>query len=306
MNKLDLAVDVAGIKMKNPVTTASGTFGFGLDYLDYYDVNLLGAVTLKSLTREKRYGNPPPRTIETPGGLLNSIGLANPGIEKFLEDVLPNLELIKVPILASIAGDTVDDYVYLAEKLKNESKIAGLEVNISCPNVKRGGLEFGVESSQVKKLVQEVRMATNLPLIIKLSPNVTDIVGIAEAAVEGGADALALVNTLLGMKIDIGKRKPAMANRVAGLAGPAIRPVALRMVWQVAQAVPVPIIGMGGICTAEDALEFIMAGATAVAVGTCNFVNPKAPVDIIEGLAQFCREEGIESIIELVGCVWKD
>jgi dihydroorotate dehydrogenase (NAD+) catalytic subunit len=305
MTEVNLAVDVAGITMDNPVTTASGTYGFGLDYSRYYDVNLLGALTLKSITLEKREGNPPPRIIETPAGILNSIGLANPGLDRFLTEVIPSLEAVKIPVLASIAGDTIEDYVLLAERLSQEPKIAGLEVNISCPNVKKGGLEFGVDTVQVKKLVQAVRSSTDLPLIIKLSPNVTDITAIARSAVEGGADALALINTLQGMKIDIHTRKPCMANKVAGLAGPAVKPIGVRMVWQVAQAVNVPIIGMGGICTTEDALEYIMAGATSVAVGTCNFINPMAPVEIIQGLYDYCINKGIKDINELVGCSFK-
>ncbi|MGI6555404.1 MAG: dihydroorotate dehydrogenase [Bacillota bacterium] len=305
MTEVNLAVDVAGITMDNPVTTASGTYGFGLDYSRYYDVNLLGALTLKSITLEKREGNPPPRIIETPAGILNSIGLANPGLDRFLTEVIPSLEAVKIPVLASIAGDTMGDYALLAERLSQEPKIAGLEVNISCPNVKKGGLEFGVDTVQVKKLVQAVRSSTDLPLIIKLSPNVTDITAIARSAVEGGADALALINTLQGMKIDIHTRKPCMANKVAGLAGPAVKPIGVRMVWQVAQAVNVPIIGMGGICTTEDALEYIMAGATSVAVGTCNFVNPMAPVEIIQGLYDYCINKGIKDINELVGCSFK-
>lgn len=305
MSKVNLAVDLAGIKLQNPVTTASGTFGFGLDYLDYYDVNRLGAVTLKSITRKKRPGNPTPRIVETPAGILNSIGLANPGLEDFLAVDIPLLRQVQVPVLASIAGDTVDDYVYLAEKLEEEPKIAGIEVNISCPNVQKGGMEFGVDCLQVDKLVREVREATAKPLIIKLSPNVTSVTEVALAAVNAGADALALINTLLGMKIDVTTRKPVMANKVAGLAGPAIRPVAVRMVWQVAQAVDVPIIGMGGICTTEDALEFIMAGATSVAVGTWNFVNPMAPVEIIKGLEDYCLQYGIRDINELIGCSWR-
>ncbi len=305
MSKVNLAVDLAGIQMQNPVTTASGTFGFGLDYQDYYDVNRLGAVTLKSITRKKRPGNPTPRIVETPAGILNSIGLANPGLKAFLAEDIPLLAQVKVPILVSIAGDTVEDYVYLAGELDGEDKIAGIEVNISCPNVEKGGMEFGVDCFQVEKLVGELREATTKPLIIKLSPNVTNIADVARAAERGGADALALINTLLGMKIDVATRKPVMANKVAGLAGPAIRPVAVRMVWQAAQAVDVPIIGMGGICTAEDALEFIMAGATSVAVGTWNFVNPMAPVEIIKGLETYCLQQGIGDINELIGCSWR-
>ena len=305
MTEVNLAVNLAGISMQNPVTTASGTFGFGLDYADYYDVNSLGAITLKSITVEKRKGNPPPRIIETPAGILNSIGLANPGLDKFLQKTIPQLDPVSIPVIASIAGETVKEYAYLAEKLDSQPKIAGIEVNISCPNVKKGGMEFGVDAVQVERLVQAVRQATSLPLIIKLSPNVTNVVEIAQAAVQGGADALALINTLLGMKIDVNSRKPCMANKVAGLAGPAIRPVAVRMVWQVAQAVEVPIIGMGGICNTEDALEFIMAGASSVAVGTCNFVNPMAPIEIIKGLEDYCSKAGISDINQLIGCSWK-
>lgn len=305
MSNVKMAVNIGGIEMKNPVTTASGTFGFGFDYSDYYDVNMLGAVTLKSITLEKRTGNPPPRIIETPSGILNSIGLANPGLKKFLFEIIPRLETLKTPVIASIAGDTVEDYVSLAEELNNQPGIAAIEVNISCPNVKKGGMEFGVDPVQVKMLVRAVRQAGMLPLIVKLSPNVSSVTEIAKAAVEGGADALALINTLLGMKIDIKTRKPSMANKVAGLAGPAVKPVAVRMVWQVAQAVPVPIIGMGGICNTEDALEFIMAGATSVAVGTYSFVNPLAPIEIIQGLTDYCLKNGIADINQLVGCSWK-
>lgn len=305
MTEVNMSVDIAGIKMANPVTTASGTFGFGLEYNDYYDVNKLGAVVVKSITREKRIGNPPPRILETPAGVLNSIGLANPGIDYFIEKILPRLEIIHIPIIVSIAGDEVEEYVDLAERLGEIDKVAALEVNISCPNVKKGGLEFATNPAQVRDLVAAVDRVTSLPLIVKLSPNVTDIVEIARAAVDGGADALSLINTILGMVIDINGRRPALANKMGGLAGPAVRPVAVRMVWQVAQAVDVPIIGMGGICDAKDALQFIMAGASAVAVGTWNFVNPTAPVEIIEGLKDFCRKEGVRDIRELIGCAWK-
>jgi len=305
MTEVNMSVDIAGIKMANPVTTASGTFGFGLEYNDYYDVNKLGAVVVKSITREKRIGNPPPRILETPAGVLNSIGLANPGIDYFIEKILPRLEIIHIPIIVSIAGDEVEEYVDLAERLGETDKVAALEVNISCPNVKKGGLEFATNPAQVRDLVAAVDRVTSLPLIVKLSPNVTDIVEIARAAVDGGADALSLINTILGMVIDINGRRPALANKMGGLAGPAVRPVAVRMVWQVAQAVDVPIIGMGGICDAKDALQFIMAGASAVAVGTWNFVNPTAPVEIIEGLKDFCRKEGVRDIRELIGCAWK-
>ncbi|NLK00552.1 MAG: dihydroorotate dehydrogenase [Clostridia bacterium] len=305
MSKINLSVDIAGIKMQNPVTTASGTFGFGLDYLDYFDVNQLGAVVTKTITINRRMGNPPPRIIETPSGLLNSIGLANPGIDEFIQSTLLDLEHIKAPIIVSIAGDTEEEYVELAERLDKVDKIAGIELNVSCPNVRMGGIQFGVCPEQVNRLTKASAAATQKPLIVKLTPNVTDIVEVACAAVEGGARSLSLINTLLGMSIDINKRKPVLANNVGGLAGPAIRPVAVRMVWQVAQAVDVPIIGVGGICDYRDALEFIMAGAASVGVGTWNFVNPTACVDIIEGLRCFCLEQGVKDINELVGCSWK-
>jgi len=302
MTGVSLKVDIAGIKMQNPVTTASGTFGWGVEYSQCFDVNLLGAVVLKSITYKQKIGNPPPRIIETPSGVLNSIGLANPGIAVFMRETLPQLKAIKVPVIASIAGDTVEEYVSLAERLASEKQIAGIEVNISCPNVKEGGLEFAVSTVQVEKLVSAVARVVGHPLIVKLSPNVTSISDIARAAVQGGAHALSLINTLVGMVIDTQTRRPALVNKVGGLAGPAVRPVAVRMVWQAAQAVDVPIIGMGGICTAEDALQFIMAGASGVAVGTYSFVHPGAALDIIHGLEEFCVREGVKDINELVGC----
>jgi len=304
-NEVDLSVDIAGIKMKNPVITASGTFGFGLDYLEYYDVNELGAVVVKSITKNRREGNPPPRVIETPAGVLNSIGLANPGIDCFIKEVIPQMDFIQVPIIVSIAGDEIEEYVELASRLDKQDRVSALEINISCPNVEKGGLEFSTSAEQVEELTSSVREATSLPIIVKLSPNVTDIVEIAQAAAAGGADALSLINTVLGMVIDIQKRKPVLGNKKGGLAGPAVRPIAVRMVWEVSQAVEVPVIGMGGICSAEDALQFIMAGASAVAVGTWNFVNPTAPVDIINGLRDFCLKEGIKEIKDLIGCAWK-
>ncbi|NLO88862.1 MAG: dihydroorotate dehydrogenase [Clostridia bacterium] len=303
--EVDLRVDIAGIKMKNPVMTASGTYGFGLDYLQYYDVNELGAVVVKSITKNRREGNPPPRVIETPAGVLNSIGLANPGIDCFIEEIIPQMDIVQVPIIVSIAGDEIEEYVELASRLDKQDRVSALEINISCPNVEKGGLEFSTSAEQVEELTSSVRKATNLPIIVKLSPNVTDIVEIAQAAAAGGADALSLINTVLGMVIDIHKRRPMLGNKKGGLAGPAIRPIAVRMVWEVSQAVEIPVIGMGGICTAEDALQFIMAGASAVAVGTWNFVNPTAPVDIINGLRDFCLKEGIKEIKDLIGCAWK-
>ncbi|MDN5294141.1 MAG: dihydroorotate dehydrogenase catalytic subunit [Eubacteriales bacterium] len=301
--QVNLKVNLGGIEMKNPVTVASGTFG-GPEYAPYVDLNRLGAVVVKGTTLEPRQGNPTPRIWETPAGILNCIGLMNPGVEVFLHEHLPFYRQYDVPVIVNIAGNTVEEYGLLAEKLNVEG-VAGLEVNISCPNVKKGGMAFGTDPAMVREVVAAVRAATPKPVIVKLSPNVTDIVAIAEAAATAGADALSLINTLLGMAIDIRTRRPALGNVMGGLSGPAIKPVAVRCVWQVAQAVDLPIVGMGGIMTAADALEFILAGATAVAVGTANFVNPRATLDIIEGLEAYCREEGITDIKELIGAAWK-
>ncbi|MDN5363017.1 MAG: dihydroorotate dehydrogenase catalytic subunit [Eubacteriales bacterium] len=301
--QVNLKVNLGGIEMKNPVTVASGTFG-GPEYAPYVDLNRLGAVVIKGTTLKPRQGNPTPRIWETPAGILNCIGLMNPGVEVFLHEHLPFYRQYDVPVIVNIAGNTVEEYGLLAEKLNVEG-VAGLEVNISCPNVKKGGMAFGTDPAMVREVVAAVRAATPKPVIVKLSPNVTDIVAIAEAAATAGADALSLINTLLGMAIDIRTRRPALGNVMGGLSGPAIKPVAVRCVWQVAQAVDLPIVGMGGIMTAADALEFILAGATAVAVGTANFVNPRAALDIIEGLEAYCREEGITDIKELIGAAWK-
>ncbi|NPV91425.1 MAG: dihydroorotate dehydrogenase [Firmicutes bacterium] len=306
MSSPNLAVNLGGIPMKNPVNTASGTFGFGFEYSSLVDLDKLGAITVKAITLEPRFGNPVPRIVETPAGMLNAIGLQNPGVEAFVRDYLPRLKEIDTPVIVNIAGYTVDDYAGVAERLNDAGGIAGLEVNISCPNVKKGGLQFGTDPVMAAEVVRAVRRTTPLPLIVKLSPNVTDIVAIARSVAEAGADALALINTLLGMAIDVKTRRPVLANVVGGLSGPAIKPVAVRMVWQVAQAVNLPILGMGGITTAEDALEFILAGATAVAVGTANFVNPKATVDIVTGLEEYCRRQRINDINELIGMGWKD
>lgn len=303
--KVNLRVNVGGIEMKNPVLTASGTFGFGLEYAPYVDLRALGAVTVKGITLEPRAGNPTPRLWETPAGVLNSIGLQNPGVEAFVRDYLPFLRQQGVTVIVNIAGNTAEEYAAVAGRLEKEEGIAGLEVNISCPNVKQGGLQFGTDPDMAAEVIAAVRASTSRPVIAKLSPNVTDIVAIARRVKEAGADALSLINTLLGMAIDVRTRRPALANVMGGLSGPAIKPVALRMVWQVAQAVDLPIIGMGGISNASDALEFILAGATAVAVGTANFVNPRATMEIISGLEEFCRTEGIEDINSLVGWAWK-
>ncbi len=301
MNKPNLTVDIAGLRLKNPVLTASGTFGFGSEYAPFVDLNRLGGIVVKGLTLEPRLGNPPPRMVETPAGILNSIGLQNPGVDCFLAEHLPFLRQFATPVIANIAGNSLQEYVAVAEKLTGASGIAALEVNISCPNVKRGGLQFGADPSAAAQVTRAVKKATTLPVIVKLSPNVTSIGEVARAVAEAGADALSLINTLAGMTIDIRRRRPALGNITGGLSGPAIRPVAVRAVWEVYQAVKLPIIGMGGIVCAADALEFIMAGARAVAVGTANFLNPGATMEILSGIERFLEENEIGDINELVG-----
>ncbi|NLI11182.1 dihydroorotate dehydrogenase [Pelotomaculum propionicicum] len=296
-----LSVKVGGITMKNPVTTASGTFGFGPEYAPYIDLNRLGAIIVKGITLEPRPGNPTPRLVETPAGILNSIGLQNPGVEKFIEESLPYLSGFDLPVIVNIAGETVEDYAGLAAMLERAAGVAGLEVNISCPNVKKGGMQFGSDPVMAAEVTRAVKANTAKTVIVKLSPNVTSIVDVAEKVAEAGADALSMINTLLGMAIDVKTRRPILGNVMGGLSGPAVRPVAVRAVWQVYREVKLPIIGMGGIMTPDDALEFILAGATAVAVGTANFVNPRATVDIIDGIENYLAASGVQSIHELVG-----
>jgi dihydroorotate dehydrogenase (NAD+) catalytic subunit len=299
----DLSVDFAGIKLKNPVLTASGTFGYGEEYADIVDLNRLGGIIVKGISLKPIIGNPPPRIWETPSGMLNAIGLENPGIEVFLRDKLPFLRNYDTAVIVNIFGYSIEEYVGVAERLDGAPGVSALEVNISCPNVKAGGIVFGTNVRAAFELLLAVRKATRLPVIAKLSPNVTDITEFAKAARDAGCDGLSLINTLLGMSIDVQSRRPRLANCTGGLSGPAIRPVAVRMVWQAAKAVSIPIIGMGGIMTAEDALEFILAGASAIAIGTANFVNPRATVDVAEGIGDFLRQHGIGSIRELVGQV---
>lgn len=300
-----LAVNLGGLMMKNPVTTASGTFGFGPEYAPYVDLNCLGAIVVKGTTLEPRLGNPTPRIAETPAGILNCIGLQNPGVDSFIENSLPYLKEYDTPVIVNIAGNSLEDYAELSKRLTAAQGVAALEVNISCPNVKQGGMVFGTSCTAAGEVISVVKQNTTLPVIAKLSPNVTDIVEIARAVADAGADALALINTLLGMTIDIHKRKPFLGNTMGGLSGPAIRPVAVRIVWQVAQAVQLPILGMGGITNGEDAIEFILAGATAVAVGTANFVNPRATVVVLEGIEAYMDHYGVKDINELVGAAWK-
>ena len=303
MRKPDLSVNFAGIKLKNPVLTASGTFGYGEEFAEFVDLNKLGGVIVKGISLKPIKGNPPPRIWETPSGMLNAIGLENPGVDVFLNEKLPYLRNFDTAVIVNVFGYSLEEYVEVVERLEGVPGIAGLEVNISCPNVKAGGIVFGTNLGAATGLLSAVRKATKLPVIAKLSPNVTDITEFARAARDAGCDGLSLINTLLGMAIDVRCRRPRLANCTGGLSGPAIRPVAVRMVWQVAQAVKIPIIGMGGIATAEDALEFILAGASAVAVGTANFVNPRATLDVLSGIESILAEQGVGRITELIGKV---
>jgi dihydroorotate dehydrogenase (NAD+) catalytic subunit len=297
---VDLSVNVAGIRMKNPVMTASGTFGYGREFEPYMDLNRLGALVVKTITRLPRAGNPPPRVVETPAGMLNAIGLQNVGIEAFIREKLPYLRTLEPPLIVNVAGESVEAFRDLTKRISDQEGVAGIELNISCPNV-AGGLDFSTDARLAYRVVKAAREATRLPVIPKLSPNVTDIVVIARAAADAGADAISLINTLVGMAVDVRTRQPKIGNVTGGLSGPAIRPVAVRMVWQVARAVRLPVVGMGGIVTAEDALEFLMAGATAVAIGTANFIDPAAALKVLEGLDQYCIENGISDIRQLIG-----
>lgn len=296
-----LNVDIGGVRLKNPVMTASGTFGYGKEFDELLDLNQLGAIIVKGLSLMPASGNPPPRIIETPCGMLNAIGLENIGIDAFICEKLPFLKGFSTPVFINLYGKTVEEYSDLASRIDELEDIAGIEVNISCPNVKAGGVAFGVDCGAAAEVIHRVRQNTSKPLMVKLSPNVTDIAEIAKSVEGAGADSVSLINTITGMMIDIEKRKPVLANITGGLSGPAIKPVALRMVWQVARAVKVPVIGIGGIMTAEDAIAFLIAGATAVQVGTANFVNPRATIDIIEGLAAYLDRHHIDHITDLVG-----
>ncbi len=300
---VNTSVKIGKLTLRNPIVTGSGTFGFGSEMAGIVDLNKIGAVVVKSTSREPRLGNPTPRIVETPSGILNAIGLQNGGVDNFIEEKLPFLRQFDVPVIVNLVGYEVADYVTLAERLTEAGGVHGLEINISCPNVKHG-CDFAVDPALTGELVRAVRQVTDLTLITKLSPNVTDLVPIARAAVDAGSDALSLINTLLGTAIDVRKRKFKLANITGGLSGPAVKPVALRCVWQVHRALPnVPLIGMGGILTATDAIEFLLAGATAVAVGTATFVNPTAVTDVVAGLEKYLTENGIEDVNELVGAV---
>ena len=299
--KPDLKTDIGGIELRNPVMTASGTFGYAGEFEELVDLNRLGGIIVKGLSLEPSMGNKPPRIVETACGMLNAIGLENVGIEAFIKEKLPFLKELSAPVFTNIYGKSISDYALLAARIDELNEVAGIEVNISCPNVKAGGIAFGVVPETAAEVIKAVRKATSKPLMVKLSPNVTDITQIARAVEGAGADSLSLVNTITGMSIDIETRRPKLANITGGLSGPAIKPVALRMVWQVAQSVKIPVIGVGGIVCAEDAIEFLIAGAVAVQVGTANFVNPHATIDIIEGIERFLIERKISSIRDIIG-----
>lgn len=298
----DLSVEIASLALKNPVMSASGTFGYGTEYAPYLDLSMLGAIVTKAVTLEPREGNAPPRVRETPAGMLNAIGLQNPGAAVFIREKLPELREFGVPVIVNISGRSVEEFTRLAETLSVPG-VDAVEVNISCPNVEHEGMAFGVDCEMTGRLTAAVREATDRPVIVKLSPNVTDISAIARAAAEGGAHALSLINTLLGMSIDVEARRPHLGNMTGGLSGPAIRPVAVCMVHQVARAVDLPLIGMGGVMSANDALELILAGATGVAVGTANFVEPATIEHVIRGLTDYCRRHQVKRIADLVGAV---
>ncbi|MEE0956130.1 MAG: dihydroorotate dehydrogenase [Eubacterium sp.] len=298
----DLRVKIAGVEWKNPVTVASGTFGSGQEYSEFMDLNKLGAVTTKGVANKPWAGNPTPRVAEVSGGMLNAIGLQNPGIDVFVERDLPFLQNYDTRVIVNVCGHTQEEYLEVVDRLADRP-CDMLEINISCPNVTKGGLSFGTEAKGVEAITRAVKEHAKQPVIMKLTPNVTDITEIAKAAEAGGADALSMINTITGMKIDINRRTFVLANKTGGMSGPAVKPVAVRMVYQCAQAVKIPIIGMGGIQTAEDAIEFLLAGATAVSVGTANFTNPAVTLDILDGINEYLDKNHIASVTELIGAV---
>lgn len=306
---MNLAVELApghkrGLSLRNPILTASGTFGYGTEYARLIDIQRLGAIICKGTTYKARDGNPQPRLHETAGGLLNSIGLQNAGVHALVRDKAPVWANWDVPVLVNIAGETVDEYARLAEMLDGVPGVAGLEVNISCPNVEGGYVAFGSQPDSAAAVTRAVAESTDLPIMVKLSPNAPDVVEVAQAVEEAGAHCLSLINTIIGIAIDIKRRKPVFSRVTAGLSGPAVKPIALRMVYEVSQAVRVPVVGIGGIATAEDAIEFLLAGASAVQVGTANFVNPRAPLEILDGLAAYFEAEGVFDVRDLVGAAW--
>ncbi len=297
----DLQTAIGGITLKNPVMTASGTFGYGREFEAFMDLNRLGGLVVKGLSLAPSKGNPPPRIIETPCGMLNAIGLENVGLDAFVETKLPFLRRLETPVFVNIYGNRIEQYAELAARLDDVPGVAGVEVNISCPNVKAGGVAFGTDARTAYQVVKAVRAQTRLPTMVKLSPNVTDIIAIAKSVEEGGADSISLINTITGMAIDLDARRPHLANITGGLSGPAIKPIALRMVWQTAQAVDIPVVGIGGIMNARDALEFLVVGAAAVQIGTANFINPQAAMDVVDGMINYMQDKGIPKITDIIG-----
>jgi dihydroorotate dehydrogenase (NAD+) catalytic subunit len=297
----DLSVNIAGVVFKNPVLTASGTFGYGSEYKPFLDLNQLGGIIVKGLSMEASKGNPPPRIVETASGMLNAIGLENIGIECFVQEKLPFLKTLSTPVIANIYGKTVEEYARLSSRIEAIPSIAMIEVNISCPNVSEGGMIFGTNPQAAHDVVRAVKERTSKPVMVKLSPNVTDITAIAQRVEDAGADALSLINTLTGMAVDLETRRPKLSNIIGGLSGPAIKPVALRMVWQVSRAVSIPVVGIGGIMTTTDALEFLITGAKAIQVGTANFINPRVTLDIVEGITDYMRRKAIKNIADITG-----
>lgn len=301
--EIDLSTRLGAIELQNPVFTASGTFGYGLEYADFIDLDRLGGFVVKGTTLEPRQGNPYPRMAETPSGMLNAVGLQNAGVDHFIEHTWPLLKDSKAEVIVNVSGARVDDYVAVAERLAEHTGVRVIELNISCPNVKQGGMAFGTTCDGAASVVSAVRKAWPGHLMVKLSPNVTSIVDIALAAEAAGADSLSLINTLMGMVVDVERRRPVLSTVTGGLSGPAVKPVAVRMVWQVAKAVKVPVVGLGGISSASDALEFILAGASAVQIGTANFVDPAVSVAVVDGLADYCRRHGVARLSELIGAL---
>ncbi len=299
----DLSVNIGSLELQNPVMTASGTFGYAREFEDLVNLHRLGGIIVKGISLEPRAGNPPQRIVETPCGMLNAIGLQNVGVDRFIAEKMVYLKGIGVPVLVNILGDSVEEYRQLTERLRGVEGIAALEVNISCPNVKKGGVAFGTVPSTAAAVTEAVKKAADVPVMVKLSPNVSDIVEMAKAVEGGGADSISLVNTLIGMAIDLKRRRPVLANVIGGLSGPAIKPVALRMVYQAAAAVDIPVVGIGGIESAEDALEFILAGATAVQIGTANFINPRVSEEVVDGIGDYVKANKLASIRELIGAL---
>lgn len=300
---INLTTHIGNLTLQNPVLTASGTFGYGIEYADFIDLDRLGGFVVKGTTLEPRQGNPYPRMAETPAGMLNAVGLQNAGVDHFIKNTYPKLKDCKAEVVVNVSGAKIDDYVAVAERLRDETAIRAIELNISCPNVKQGGMAFGTTCAGAESVVAAVRKAWNGHLMVKLSPNVTSITDIALAAEAAGADSLSLINTLMGMAIDIESRRPKLSTVTGGLSGPAVKPVAVRMVWQVASRVGIPVVGLGGITSAADAIEFLLAGARAVQIGTYNFVDPSVTVRIIDGIADYCRRHGVENVEELCGAV---